>query len=64
MNPAPAPPSVAQPTGRAHELLDAYHECDGWLLDIAPTYGPTTVPPTGTTFRERAPFPRRSAHSC
>ncbi|MEV0492006.1 aldo/keto reductase [Streptomyces atratus] len=29
----------ALPAGRAHELLDAYHEHGGRLLDTAPTYG-------------------------
>ncbi|MGC5365675.1 aldo/keto reductase [Streptomyces sp. DT24] len=31
----------ALPTSRAYELLDAYYELGGRLIDTAPTYGPT-----------------------
>ncbi len=32
--------TAAVPSARAYELLDAYHELGGRLLDTAPTYGP------------------------
>lgn len=32
--------TAAVPAARAYELLDAYHELGGRLLDTAPTYGP------------------------
>jgi len=38
--------TAALPAARAHELLDAYYEQGGRLIDTAPTYGPD-----GGTFR-------------